>query len=431
MSEKRSIDVFKVDRVKCINIHNPSGIAFFGIAMRAGSNKETPEIAGVSHFIEHMLFKGTETRDYAQITTELTKLGVSPNAYTNYDEVLYHATFPDKNTKNVIEIMSDMVFNSTFPEEEIEKERNVILEEKKMYEDDNNAFFWNSASRHYFNWQKGHDIIGEFSTIESIKRQDMVDYLSSRCNPENMIFIFCGDIDSDRLHDYIFESLPTVDRYRLLEGYGINEVPEGLWKEGPSESDDKFDLVVKRANITQCDLYMFCDGVPIFDEDYAAYRIMNRCLGGGMYSLLGMRIREELGLCYSVGMSGSAMAYPDDVVNMLYGGTSEKNVEMFIEESEKVIAEFVKNGIDQDTFECAHTSSLVNILKATETSRGKAKSIFKPHLYGYDKTIEEALKEVENVTIEDVNRLAQRVFANGSKDFRWSIMCPEESEIGE
>ena len=117
---KTGTDFFEVNGIKVANIHNNSDIVLFGIATLAGSNYETPEIAGIAHIAEHMFFKGTNKRDWKQISHEMAKLGVNNNAYTSSNEVFYHTTCPKENTGPVIELMLDMLFNSTIPEEELE-----------------------------------------------------------------------------------------------------------------------------------------------------------------------------------------------------------------------------------------------------------------------------------------------------------------------
>ena len=170
-------DFFEVNGIKVANIHNDSDIALFGIGVEVGSKYEKPEIAGISHFAEHMFFKGTEKRDWRQINAEFAKLGVSNNAYTSNNEVFYHTTCPKSNIESVIDLMLDMFFNSTIPEEELEKERGVIAEEKKMYDDDHRSAFQDAIGNNLMVWDKGHATIGTFETIANIKREQFIKFL--------------------------------------------------------------------------------------------------------------------------------------------------------------------------------------------------------------------------------------------------------------
>jgi predicted Zn-dependent peptidase len=225
------IDMFKVRGINVANIHNSSGIAFFGISCLAGSNYETPKVAGISHFSEHMFFKGSEKRNWKQINEEFAKLGVSNNAYTSNTEVLYHATCPKENIEKVIALMTDMFFNSTIPKDEMEKERMVITEEKKMYEDDHKSAFSNAIGKNMFSWNVGHDTIGTFDTIKSISREQIFQYLKDKINLDNFIFVCSGDIKSEDLKQYIESNIPAKHDY-LRKGNGLHKIDtNNLWNE--------------------------------------------------------------------------------------------------------------------------------------------------------------------------------------------------------
>jgi len=255
-----SIDRFKVNGIEVVNINNDSEIAFLGVAMIAGSNYETEPIAGISHYIEHMFFKGTEKRNWSQIADDFAKLGVAPNAYTNNTEVLYHMTCPLENVEPTAEILLDMLFNSTFPEEEIEKERAVILEEKKMYDDNPKYAFAQETSEKFFAWDKGHNIIGTDETISSISRDDMVAYLDKRCNLGNFIFICCGNVDSEDLRTYIGRNTLLIHPY-LVEGE-MNKVSGDFWNESfMANNPQSLKLKIERENISQANAGMIIKGL--------------------------------------------------------------------------------------------------------------------------------------------------------------------------
>jgi predicted Zn-dependent peptidase len=392
------IDRFKVNGIEVVNIKNDSEIAFLGVAMIAGSNYEDPSIAGISHYIEHMFFKGTEKRNWSQLADDFAKLGVSPNAYTNNTEVLYHMTCPLENVEPTAEILLDMLFNSTFPKEEIEKERTVILEEKKMYDDNPKYAFAQETAEKFFSWDKGHNIIGTEETISSISREDMLAYLDKRCNLGNFIVICCGKVDSEDLKRYVSDNTPTTHSY-LVEGE-MNKVNDDFWSEFITSNPDPLKLKVERENISQANAGMILRGLDAWDKDNEALGVLCRALGGGLYSKLFKRIREELGLCYSVGTCGYSVAYPVHSAVELYGGMSPDKIDIFMEESEKVVREVIDNGLDQNTFECAKMDMLSSLLRSVETSFGKARyyqnsSLFRKH----DRT--DVIESVRAVTLDD------------------------------
>jgi predicted Zn-dependent peptidase len=157
---------------------------------------------------------------------------------------------------------------------------------------------------------------------------------------------------------------------------------------------------------------------------YYAEAVLYKAAGGGMYSMLFQKIREELGLCYSVGMYGNALSYPDRRIASLYGYTSPENVDLFIEESEKVLKDIMKNGIDQNIFECAKTDYLASVLRHTETSVGKAMYLVNKLLVNKKGNIEDTIQNIRNVKIEDCNMLAEKLL---NQQYNWAVMNPKKA----
>jgi predicted Zn-dependent peptidase len=416
-------EIFKINGVNCANIKSDSEIAFFGVSCLAGSNYETPNEAGISHYIEHCHFKQTTSRNWQQINSEFAKLGVSQNAYTSSSDVLYFATCPKENIAKVINLMSDMFFNSTFPEDEIEKERNVIIEEKKMYDDDPKSYFSEVLGEQFFTWSMGHRTIGTFDTIKSINRQQMMDYLKDKISLENMVFICSGNIDTSDLKKYLKKNIPSSHPY--LKNTSLNVVANNdkLWNLDVINKPSKIKFIMERENVTQSIATMMINGLPNDDKYSHHASIVTEATGGGMYSLLFENIREKLGLCYSVGMYESYMSYPNNKVQALYGYLSPNNVDLFIEECEKVLRKLIKNGIDKDLFECAKTDYLSSILRQTETSTGKAMFLTKRLLFYKDGNIEDVIKKIRSVKLKDCNSIIERLF---DVPYNWAIMNPKE-----
>jgi len=416
------IEILNVRGIKVANIKNHSDIAFFGIGVLAGSNYENPEIAGISHFGEHLFFKGTEKRNWKQINEEFAKLGVEQNAFTSNNEVLYHATCPKENLESTIELMLDMFFNSTIPPEEMEKERSVIKEEKKMYDDDPKMFFASAVASNFFHWTIGHDTIGTNETIQNITRKNIIDYLRDKINLQNMVFICCGDVSSDDLKRYIEKNIPEKHVYLRDSVNGLNRVGcTSIWTD-LIKKPDKIKFILEKENITQSSAYMILDALPHDDPMYYPERILYAYLGGNFYSCLYSRIRDELGLCYSVGMISLPLDYPQYQIGNIYGYLSSENIDRFILESEKICQDTIKNGLNKDVFECAKTDYLSSLLRITETSAGKARYLSRGFLVYKNVSMEERIKNIRNVTIEDCNEVAKRVLNN---QYNWAIMIPK------
>jgi len=413
-----STEFFKVNGIQVANIKNNSEIAFFGIAILAGSNFETPEIAGISHFTEHMAFKGTSSRNWSQINNEFAMLGVSNNAYTSNNEVLYHTTCPKDNIEPVIDLMLDMFFNSTIPEEELEKERGVIMEEKKMYDDDPRCAFQDAIGDNMIVWDKGHSTIGTFDTIKNIKRQQFIDFLNNKTNLSNFIFVCSGDIPTEKLKGYIESRVPASHPYIK---YGTrNEIGIDLWSESV-KSPDKFKLIFERENISQTNIDMMGRSLSVNDACYDDASVLYKAIGGGMYSLLFSRLREDLGLCYSTGIGAWAISYPDVSVYDLYGYIDPKNIDLFVEEAEKILDDVIKNGISEDLFQCAKVDYLGGIMRSTETSFGKASYMIKRYLYGGKMNISDKIEKIKSVKRETCNELAGKLLTERN----WAVMIPK------
>lgn len=419
---RKEIDIFKVRGINVANIYNESGIAFFGIAVLAGSNYETPDIAGISHYGEHMFFKQTTTRNWKQINEEFAKLGVGNNAYTSNTDVVYHATCPKENLEKTISLMMDMFFNSTLPKDEMEKERLVIAEEKRMYEDDHSSAFGNAIGQNMFKWSVGHDTIGTFETINSISREQIVKYLNDKTNLDNFVFICSGDIETEDLKRYIEKNVPEQHQY-LKNGNGLHKVDADiLWQDKVLVNNDKIKFIFDREKITQSNLQMMVDSLTEDDPRRFAEYILLRAVGGGMYSKLFSRIREELGLCYAVGMYPHPTAQSLKKIGILYGLTSTANVDKFILESEKILKSVMEDGLDDNIFECAKTDYLASMLRQVETSEGKARFLTKRILINKTGSIEETINNVRKVTIGDCNDIAKVIFSNR---YNWAVMNPK------
>lgn len=418
-----STEMFEINGVKIANIKSDSQIAFFGIACLAGSNYETPELSGAGHFSEHVFFKGSSTRNWKQINEEFAKLGVAQNAYTSSSEILYFASCPKENIAKVINLITDMFFNSTFPNDEIEKERNVILEEKKMYDDDPKASFQEVLGEQFFTWSMGHRTIGTEDTIKSINREQMMGYLKDKISLENMVFICSGDIDTDDLKKYLKKNIPSSHPYLRHTALNTVENNDNLWNLDVINKPSKIKFTMERENITQASAMMMINTLPNNHKYSHAASIVREAIGGAMYSLLFENIREKLGLCYSVGMYESYMSYPDNKIQALYGYMSPENVDLFIEECEKVLRKVIKNGLDKNLFECAKSDYLASTLRQVETSTGKAMYLTKKLLYYKEGCIEDPLMKIRGVKLKDCNKIIEQML---DVPYNWAVMLPKK-----
>lgn len=420
-----STEIFEIKNIMVANIKNHSDMAFFGIVTLSGSNYETKNVSGIAHLSEHMAFKATSSRNWRQINEEFARLGCNNNAMTSNDEIMYYATSPKENISKVISLIMDMFFNSTYPEDEIEKERGVIMEEKKMYDDDHRAFFSSQIGNSFFTWNIGHETIGTTETILSISREQILNYLNAKISPPNVIFLCCGDVDSSDLKKYIEDNMPIHHNYINPKRIGINDFGGGGWTDFINKPD-KIKLVIERESTSQAIIHMLTNNLSASDPLYHHANIIIEALGGGLYSLLASRIREELGLCYGVQCFSNFLSYPNIRTFNIYSSVAVENVNKFIEETEKVIQSVIKDGISKDIFECAKTDHLSSILRSTETSAGLAFYMASKLLCYKKGSIEETLAKIRAVELSECNELAKKML---TEQFNWCVMIPKGSKI--
>ena len=219
---------------KIINIHGIDVVylkregaltSYIGFQSLSGSFAERPEEYGIAHFLEHMFFNGTEKRNWEQIGEDGALLSGIQNAYTShYNTSYYISSFPYSNLDGALELLSDMMFNSNFPEEKMERERSVIQEERKEYDDDHSSHYFHKLMADRFNGQMNHDIIGTEETIGNISRDDLIGYKKRMYGKENTILLVVSPLEEDAVLDICRKYL----KYNTLDNICVPLVEEDL-----------------------------------------------------------------------------------------------------------------------------------------------------------------------------------------------------------
>jgi len=390
--------VFKVNGVNVLFINHVSPISFAGIAVKNGSNYEKSSQEGLSHFCEHMFFKGTEKRNYEQINKEFALIGASPNAYTSNTFVLYHLTLPSKNIYKAMDLLSDMFFNSTFEQSEIEKEKMVIQEEITMYEDDPQSFFFNYVGQTAYSRAIGHPVIGNKDVVRSVNTNKIKSYLKSTINKNNLMFVIVGNHTKKEVIDIVSNNLPE-DHVYLQDGT-VNEYKGRLWKEKLDFSTISF---IENVNATQSIANIIYPYYHCADKNYYTGKVLENVIGGGMYSYLFNEIRAKKGLAYSTGAFKTEMEYGKLNTINFYAMLDTKNVFKFYEVVDEILVDISKNGIKKDLFDCAKMSIVSDIAKCSETSEDLS-SHFKMAFLG-ETDCNKRLKMATMVKINDCNDL--------------------------
>ena len=262
----------------------------FGIFVGVGSRLEKPAEAGASHFIEHMLFKGTDTRSAADISKEIEGAGGAMNAYTGEDGTCYYVRVPHECIGNAVDVFMDMFFRSSFRKADVDRERSVILEEMKMYEDQPDSLALMQAQEAMFPGHAlGAPIVGNVKSLLGMTGEKLLAFKSRMYVPAKTAFVFAGRIAHDEACRLIEKEQKSFKGRRIRETARFD----------PSVPPRR--LTVIRRDVQQIQAILGFRGFGLHDERYHAQRVMDAMLGGGMSSRLFQSVREKHGLCYSIG----------------------------------------------------------------------------------------------------------------------------------
>ena len=259
-----------------------------GIWVKAGSIIETKENSGVSHFIEHMLFKGTKNRSSKELAREIDNLGGILNAFTSKECTCFYVKLLDEHIDIGIEVLSDMILNSCFDKKDIEKEKSVILEELKMYEDSPDDLSYDLLLENiYKDHSLGMNILGDRNTLKNFKRENILDYYNKYYVPNNSVISICGNFNFEEIVEKIKDKFKTWEAKEA----SINT------------TEPKFNpcIIKKNKDIKQVNLAINLKAIPMInDREVYALSVVNNVFGGSISSRLFQKIREEKGLVYSI-----------------------------------------------------------------------------------------------------------------------------------
>ena len=391
-----------------------------GIWVGAGSVTETPEENGISHLIEHMLFKGTEKRTAKQIAVDVDNIGGQINAFTSKECTCYYIKVIDEKLAAGLEILTDLFCNATLPTEELDKERNVVLEEIAMSNDNPEDLAMDLIASTYFHGcSLEKTILGPADNIRRFGRQDLVSYMKRYYTAENIVVAVAGNFDAQELRDCLNMLLKKVNQKQLT-------VPGFAGCRGFEPQKDNFAKIDR--DIEQVHLCMGFPGIRLDDKRKYALNIVNNVIGGSMSSRLFQRIREEMGMAYSV-FTYPAL-YAGSGMYGVYAGTMASNTLQVAETILKELRNVKKEGITKDEFIQSKEQSRGNLILSLESTSSKMSSIGKAMiLTGNVYSDEEVLRLMEEVRYEEAQDIIDACL-----DFdRMTVTCvgkvPESGEL--
>lgn len=367
-----------------------------GVWIRTGSMMEKPEENGLSHFIEHMVFKGTSKRSARDIAEEMDAVGGQLNAFTGKDCTCFYTKVIDTDLPLAIDLLSDLTLNAVFDETELDKERGVVLEEINMTEDTPEDIVHELLAQAQFGSQSlARPILGDVAQIKRYMRQDLVTYQSHHYRPGNAVISLAGNYELEAVEKLI------SDAFGMWEGIGTPEMPMGMH----SLQNQR---LFRDKETEQTHISIGYPGVGLGDENTYTLAVLNNILGGGMSSRLFQRIREDLGMAYSIYTYPGT--YPGCGTFNIYAGTSPKNAKMVIEQIQLEINKLLKDGIAKKEFDQAKTQLRGGYILGLESASGRMQSIGRGVLLlNHPKTPDETINNIELVSLEGVHNIAQEI----------------------
>jgi predicted Zn-dependent peptidase len=369
-----------------------------GFWVDAGSRDETPVEAGASHFLEHLLFKGTETRSAHSIAEDIEAVGGDMNAFTTKEYTAFYTRLIDEDLDLGLDILSDIMWAPAFRPEEIEAERQVILEEINMHEDEPSDLVHELLHEAlYPGHPLGREVLGERSTITDMTRDQIANYFTTRYKPPSIVVAASGNLD----HDDVVAGIER--RFTGRTGTAPGRERPALAPVRP--------LIVHHRTTEQAHLVVGMRSLDRHDEDRFTLSVLNQILGGGMSSRLFQEIREKRGLVYSV--FSYRAAYLESGALAIYAGTAPSRAHEVLALIDDELDKLATAPVTDRELAVAKGHIKGSLALSLEDSAGRMNRIGRGHLiHGEVLSYEEVVARTEAVTHDDLRRVADRILAN-------------------
>lgn len=310
-----------------------------GILFKVGSEREIGKNLGISHFIEHMLFKGTKTRTAKDITNEIDYIGGEFNAYTTKDHTAFYVHIPSKHLEIGIDVLSDIILNSVFSREDIEKEKSVVIEEINMYNDSPEDYVYeNLARKTYGNFGIGHDVLGNKESVQRFTREEIIKYFKTYYVPDNAVISISGRFNSSHILDLVAQKFSKF--HGVINGKDVvevkNDFSKALYAENKTNEQIQLSMIIDRP-------------LPKNIKEYFISEIITNYIAATPSSVLFQRLREEKALVYAVGISENE--YSNRSEYELSASFSKDNTEEVLKIIYDEINNLKKNYIDEGLLE--------------------------------------------------------------------------------
>lgn len=372
-----------------------------GVWIGTGSRYETQEQNGISHFIEHMLFKGTGKRSARDIACEIDGIGGQINAFTGKDCTCIYTTTLDTDLETAVDVLSDMLFNSVFDPDQIETEKNIILEEISMYEDDPEELVNDILNEEIWcEGPLGYPILGTEKSLKKLSRENIIQYMADYYNPDNCVISVVGNFHEDKLLDILqkyFGAWKPLNYCRL-------SLERPVFKSG---------FLFRKKEIEQTHICMGFKGVPMDDGRLYSLWVLNNIIAGGISSRLFQDIREESGLVYNI--YSFITSFRDCGMFTIYAAAKADRAGLVIESVRNEICNLLTGGINDGELRRSRDQLKGNFILGLDSTLGRMSSLGKSKITtGIVRSPEYVLKRIDGVNTDSVMEMADLLFSRGN-----------------
>jgi len=367
-----------------------------GIWLNVGSRDEEENESGLTHFIEHMLFKGTQKRSALEIAKQLDAVGGMSNAFTSKENTCFHAKVLDTHLPLVVEILSDIFLQSVFDQVEVEREREVILQEINMVEDTPDEYVHILFNKNFWDGNPlGRPIFGNVQTVKSFTREMILEYLNRGYHPDRIVLTAAGNVNHQEFLELVGPAFSNIERH----GHNFDRTPP--------RANSRVDLYPR--DIEQIHLCLGTRGTSLHEKERYCCSILNVILGGSMSSRLFQEVRERRGLAYSIYSFLSSQT--DTGMMGIYGAVRPDNIKETLELIRQELIRFKREPISDTELRAAKEHIKGGIYLAAENTDNRMSRLAKNEMiFNRFVTYEEIEADLERVTVEDIQALAQQIF---------------------
>ncbi|MFM8965347.1 MAG: M16 family metallopeptidase [Actinomycetota bacterium] len=373
--------------------------AAFGIWVNVGSRDESPKVAGASHFLEHLLFKGTKTRTALEISSAIEAVGGEMNAFTSKEYTCFYARVIDTDLPLAIDVIADLITSSLGRREDVESERKVVLEEISMRDDDPSDLVHDLFSETFFgDTPVGRPILGTVDSINEISRNSVFNYYKKKYLPQDIVVSVAGNIKHQKVIDQVIKAMSNDEFLGSEKNAATMRASTPIRRKG-----EQVGLVYRKTE--QAHLFLGVDGVARDDERRFAMSVLSAALGGGMSSRLFQEVREKRGLAYSV--YSYAQQFAGTGMLGFYAGCTPQKATEVIRIIREILNDVAVNGLTHEELLRAQGAVKGTLVLSQEDTGSRMSRIGKSELvHGEVLGFDEILGAISSVTASDIRELA-------------------------